>query len=76
MIKAYYELQSENENSEGNVSNVIGVIIKRLDSRGRIVLPKEWRDKFDTDEFVLVLKENKIEVYPNTIKSHETSGQH
>jgi looped-hinge helix DNA binding domain, AbrB family len=40
------------------------VVIKRADSQGRIVLPKEWRDRFDTDEFVLVLKEDRIEIYP------------
>ncbi|BCU71270.1 AbrB/MazE/SpoVT family DNA-binding domain-containing protein [Stygiolobus caldivivus] len=40
------------------------VVIKRVDSQGRVVIPKEWRDKFNTDEFVLVLKEDKIELYP------------
>jgi looped-hinge helix DNA binding domain, AbrB family len=40
------------------------VVIKRADSQGRIVLPKEWRERFDTDEFVLVLKEDKVEIYP------------
>jgi len=40
------------------------VVIKRADSQGRIVLPKEWRDRFKTNEFVLVLKEDKIEIYP------------
>jgi len=40
------------------------VVIKRADSQGRIVLPKEWRERFNTDEFVLVLKEDKIEIYP------------
>ena len=40
------------------------VVIKRVDSQGRIVIPKEWRDKFNTDEFILVLKDDKIELYP------------
>ncbi len=40
------------------------VVIKRIDSQGRIVIPKEWRDKFNTDEFILVLKDDRIELYP------------
>ncbi|MFP3234147.1 MAG: AbrB/MazE/SpoVT family DNA-binding domain-containing protein [Sulfolobaceae archaeon] len=39
-------------------------VIKRVDSQGRIVIPKEWRDKFNTDEFILVLKDDRIELYP------------
>lgn len=41
------------------------VVIKKVDSQGRIVIPKEWRDKFNTDRFILVLKEDKIELYPS-----------
>ena len=40
------------------------VVIKRVDSQGRIVIPKEWRDKFNTDEFIIVLKDDRIELYP------------
>jgi len=40
------------------------VVIKRVDSQGRIVIPKEWRDRFNTDEFILVLKDDRIELYP------------
>ena len=40
------------------------VVIKRVDTQGRIVIPKEWRDKFNTDEFILVLKDDRIELYP------------
>jgi AbrB family looped-hinge helix DNA binding protein len=40
------------------------LVIKRVDSQGRIVIPKEWRDKFNTDEFILVLKDDRIELYP------------
>ncbi|WP_218266748.1 AbrB/MazE/SpoVT family DNA-binding domain-containing protein [Saccharolobus shibatae] len=40
------------------------VVIKRVDIQGRIVIPKEWRDKFNTDEFILVLKDDRIELYP------------
>ncbi|ACP36332.1 transcriptional regulator, AbrB family [Sulfolobus islandicus Y.G.57.14] len=40
------------------------VVIKRVDIQGRIVIPKEWRNKFNTDEFILVLKDDRIELYP------------
>ncbi|MFP3171196.1 AbrB family transcriptional regulator [Sulfolobus sp. SCGC AB-777_G06] len=40
------------------------VVIKKVDSQGRIVIPKEWRDKFNTDEFIIVLKDDRIELYP------------
>jgi AbrB family looped-hinge helix DNA binding protein len=40
------------------------VVLKKVDNQGRIVIPKEWRDRFKTNEFILVLKEDKIELYP------------
>jgi len=52
------------------------VVIKRADSQGRIVLPKEWRERFNTDEFVLVLKEDKIEIYPKVLKPPVFSPEH
>lgn len=39
-------------------------MLKKVDNQGRIVIPKEWRDRFKTNEFILVLKEDKIELYP------------
>ncbi|BDC17516.1 AbrB/MazE/SpoVT family DNA-binding domain-containing protein [Acidianus sp. HS-5] len=40
------------------------VVIKKVDEQGRIVIPKEWRTRFNTDEFIMVLKDDKIEIYP------------
>lgn len=39
------------------------VELKRIDSQGRIVLPKEWREKWG-NEVVLIEYEDKIEILP------------
>ena len=39
-------------------------MIRRADSQGRITIPKEWREKFNTDEFVMILMDDRIELYP------------
>ncbi len=33
-------------------------------SKGQITLPKEWRDQFSTDNFLLTVSEHKIEIVP------------
>ena len=39
--------------------------VKDVDSQGRVVIPKEWRDKYLRDgKAVLVLKEDLIEIRP------------
>ena len=40
------------------------VVIKRVDRQGRITIPKEWRDLLKAEEFVMVLMEDRIELYP------------
>ncbi len=41
------------------------VEVKDVDSQGRVVIPKEWRDKYLRDgKAVLVLKEDLIEIRP------------
>lgn len=40
------------------------VVIKKVDDQGRIVIPKEWRVKFGTEDFILVLKDDRMEIYP------------
>jgi len=42
---------------------VVIVEVKRIDSQGRIVLPKEWRDKWG-NEVILVKFEDRIEILP------------
>ncbi len=39
------------------------VEIKKIDSQGRIVLPKEWRERWG-NEVVLIKFEDKIEIMP------------
>lgn len=41
------------------------VEVKDVDSQGRVVIPKEWRDKYlKGGKAVLVLKEDLIEIRP------------
>jgi len=42
------------------------VVIRKIDKQGRIVIPKKWRNRFGTNNFILVLSDNKIEIYPKT----------
>jgi AbrB family looped-hinge helix DNA binding protein len=42
------------------------VVIRKIDKQGRIVIPKKWRNMFGTNNFILVLSDNKIEIYPKT----------
>ncbi|MET1123868.1 MAG: AbrB/MazE/SpoVT family DNA-binding domain-containing protein [Archaeoglobaceae archaeon] len=39
------------------------VEVRKIDSQGRIVLPKEWRDKWG-DEVILIRFEDRIEILP------------
>ncbi|AAK42993.1 AbrB/MazE/SpoVT family DNA-binding domain-containing protein [Saccharolobus solfataricus] len=40
------------------------VVIKKVDDQRRIVIPKEWRAGFDTEDLIMVLKDDRIEIYP------------
>jgi AbrB family looped-hinge helix DNA binding protein len=42
------------------------VVIRKIDKQGRIVIPKEWRSRFATTDFILVLNDDKVEIYPKT----------
>ena len=42
------------------------VVIRKIDKQVRIVIPKKWRNRFGTNNFILVLSDNKIEIYPKT----------
>ncbi|USS41079.1 AbrB/MazE/SpoVT family DNA-binding domain-containing protein [Thermococcus aggregans] len=37
--------------------------IKRIDRQGRVVIPKEWRDKWG-DEIILIELDDRIEILP------------
>jgi AbrB family looped-hinge helix DNA binding protein len=49
-----------------NGKNMKKVVIRKIDKQGRIVIPKKWRNMFGTNNFILVLSDNKIEIYPKT----------
>lgn len=41
------------------------VVIKRLDKQGRLVIPKEWREKYaKSGKVILKIKGNSIEILP------------
>jgi AbrB family looped-hinge helix DNA binding protein len=42
------------------------VVIRKIDKQGRIVIPKEWRSRFTVKDFILVLNDDKVEIYPET----------
>lgn len=39
------------------------LVVKKIDRQGRIVLPKEWRDKWG-DEVIIIVFDDKIEILP------------
>ncbi|AAL80937.1 AbrB family transcriptional regulator [Pyrococcus furiosus DSM 3638] len=41
----------------------MGMEVKRIDSQGRIVLPKEWRKRWG-NEVILIEFEDRIEILP------------
>ncbi len=38
--------------------------VAKCTSRGQITLPKQWRKNFDTDNFLLEMKGNKLTIKP------------
>ena|SRR3989338_6400932 len=38
--------------------------ITKATSRGQITLPKKWRDKFNTDQYIIKADDFKVEIYP------------
>ena len=45
--------------------------ISKATSKGQITLPKKWRDKFDTNQFVIREKDGKLEIEPLVIGGEE-----
>ncbi|MDA3803078.1 MAG: AbrB/MazE/SpoVT family DNA-binding domain-containing protein [Patescibacteria group bacterium] len=41
--------------------------ILKTTSKGQITIPMKWRKKFDTNQFVATIKENKLEITPLVI---------
>ncbi len=42
--------------------------ILKTTTKGQVTLPIEWRRKFNTNQFIVTLKENKLEIEPLIIK--------
>lgn len=40
------------------------VVVKKMDDQGRIVVPKEWREKHPGKEYVLELSEDEVRMSP------------
>lgn len=48
---------------ECHPTNNMGIDVKRLDRHGRIVIPKEWREKHG-DEVIVLVYDDKVEILP------------
>ncbi|MEK7523557.1 MAG: AbrB/MazE/SpoVT family DNA-binding domain-containing protein [Patescibacteria group bacterium] len=44
-------------------------------SQGQITLPKSWREKFKTDNFILQIESNQIVIKPVRIEEMETEEE-
>jgi len=42
------------------------MVIKRIDPQGRIILPLEWRKRYNVREVIIFEKEEKLIVLPRT----------
>mgnify|MGYP006295554625 CR=1 FL=1 len=40
------------------------VVVKKMDDKGRIVVPKKWRKKHPGKEYVLEIEEDEVKIYP------------
>jgi len=45
--------------------------ILKTTSKGQITIPAKWRKKFNTNQFVATLKEDRLEIKPLVIKEDE-----
>lgn len=43
---------------------IVAVVVKKMDDQGRIVVPKEWREKHSGKEYVLELNEDEVRIFP------------
>jgi len=41
--------------------------ISKATTKGQITIPKKWRDKFDTNQFIIRENGNKLEIEPLVI---------
>lgn len=48
---------------ECHLTNNMSIDVKKLDRHGRIVIPKEWREKHG-DEVIVLVYDDKVEILP------------
>lgn len=58
------ESQSYNKIRNSYFSNMPTATITKATSRGQITLPKVWRDRFKTDQYILRADDFKLEIAP------------
>ncbi len=47
------------------------IAILKTISKGQITIPAKWRKKFDTNQFVAVMKEDKLEIKPLILEKEQ-----
>ena len=45
--------------------------ISKATTKGQITIPKKWRDKFNTNQFIISEKGDKLEIKPLIVKGEE-----
>ncbi len=45
--------------------------ILKTTSKGQVTIPAKWRKKFNTNQFLATIKENKLEIEPLIIKQEK-----
>ena len=49
--------------------------ILKATTKGQVTIPKKWRDKFNTNQFIITIKGDKLELEPLIIKDKKDSDE-
>ena len=50
--------------------------ILKTTSKGQITIPAKWRKKYDTNQYIAVVKNDKLEIKPLIIKKENTPEEY
>lgn len=50
--------------------------ILKATSKGQITIPAKWRKKYDTNQYIAEIKDNKMEIKPLIIKEENISKEY
>ena len=50
--------------------------ILKTTSKGQITIPIEWRNKFETNQFIATITDNKLELEPLIIKNYTADKEY